>query len=88
MGGVAQDKALRIELMLRRPADPERLNGCGLLVMNAPHTLAGDLAVILPEIARRLSDGADAYFYLGPILGPSEPARRTDTPYRGKRSTA
>jgi 23S rRNA (adenine2030-N6)-methyltransferase len=88
MGGVTQHKALRIELMLRRPADPERLNGCGLLVMNAPHTLAGDLAVILPEIARRLSDGADAYFYLGPILGPSEPARRTDTPYRGKRSTA
>jgi 23S rRNA (adenine2030-N6)-methyltransferase len=82
------DKALRIELTLRRPVDPERLNGCGLLVINPPHTLARDLIVILPELTRRLSDGAGANFYLGPILGSEGPTRRSDTPLRRKRSTA
>jgi len=87
-GRVAADKGLRIELMLRRPTDPQRLNGCGLLVANAPHTLADDLAGILPEIARRLSDDGGAHAYIGPILGAGGPARRRDTPYRRKRLTA
>ena len=82
------DKGLRIELMLRLPADPARLNGCGLLVINAPHTLADDLGGILPEIARRLSDDGGAHYYIGPILGAGSPARRRDTPYRRKRLTA
>jgi 23S rRNA (adenine2030-N6)-methyltransferase len=82
------DKALRIELTLRRPVDPERLNGCGLLVINPPHTLAHDLTLVLPELTRRLSDSAGASFYLGPILGAEEPTRRSDTPHRRKRSTA
>jgi 23S rRNA (adenine2030-N6)-methyltransferase len=78
------DKALRVELMLRRPTDPDRLNGCGLVVINAPHTLAGDLSVVLGEIARRLSDDAAGYFYVGAILGAGAPA----TPHRRKRLTA
>jgi 23S rRNA (adenine2030-N6)-methyltransferase len=86
-GGSTGSKALRIELMLRRPVDPERLNGCGLLVINAPHTLAGDLTVVLPEMARRLSDGSGAHCHIGPILDPGGPARRSDTPYRRKRTT-
>jgi 23S rRNA (adenine2030-N6)-methyltransferase len=87
-GGMPHSKALRIELMLRRPVDPERLNGCGLLVMNAPHTLADDLTVMLPEITRRLSVGSGAQFYVGPILGSKGPARRSDTAHRRKRKTA
>lgn len=87
-GQAAADKGMRIELTLRRPVDPERLNGCGLLVINPPHTLAEDLSVVLPELTRRLSDGAGADFYLGPIPGPGGPIRRTDTPHRRKRSTA
>ena len=85
---IAGDRALRIELMLRRPVDPDRLNGCGLVVINAPHTLSDDLAIILPEIARRLSDGGSAHPYIGPILGAGGLPRRTDTPYRRKRTTA
>jgi 23S rRNA (adenine2030-N6)-methyltransferase len=88
VGEIAVDKALRIELMLRRPTDPERLNGCGLVVINAPHTLADDLAVILDEIARRLSDDGGRYFYVGPFSSASEPAHRSDTPHRRKRSAA
>ncbi len=87
-GDSGEDKALRVELMLRRPADPDRLNGCGLLVINPPHTLAGHLAVILPEITRRLSDGAGAHYYIGPILGAGGHAYRTDTPHRRKRTTS
>jgi 23S rRNA (adenine2030-N6)-methyltransferase len=90
-GGLPVDKALRIEVMLRRPADPERLNGCGLLVLNAPHTLTGDLSVILPEITRRLSDGGGAHFHIGhigPDLGAGVSGRRSDTPHRRKRTTA
>jgi 23S rRNA A2030 N6-methylase RlmJ len=79
---------VRIELMLRRPLDPERLNGCGLLVMNAPHTLADDLTVVLAEMTRRLSVGSGARFYVGPILGSGAHAHRSDTPHRRKRKTA
>jgi 23S rRNA (adenine2030-N6)-methyltransferase len=85
---IAGGRALRIELMLRRPVDHDRLNGCGLVVINAPHTLSDDLAIILPEIARRLSDCGDAHSYIGPILEAGGPPRRSDTPYRRKRTTA
>jgi 23S rRNA (adenine2030-N6)-methyltransferase len=88
VAAIAGGRALRIELMLRRPVDPERLNGCGLLVTNAPHTLADELAVVLPEVARRLCDGGGAYFYVGPILGAGGSAHRLDTPHRRKRSIA
>jgi 23S rRNA (adenine2030-N6)-methyltransferase len=85
---VAGKKGLRVELMLRRPVDTERLNGCGLVVINAPHTLADDLTVVLPEIARRLSDDGAAHAYVGPILGAAGPPRRSATPYRRKHTTA
>lgn len=85
---IAGERALRVELMLRRPVDPDRLNGCGLVAINAPHTLSNDLAIILPEIARRLSDDGSAHSFIGPILGAGRPPRRSDTPYRRKRTTA
>jgi 23S rRNA (adenine2030-N6)-methyltransferase len=87
-GGGAESKALRIELMLRRPVDPERLNGCGLVVINPPHTLADDLAAVLPEITRRLSDGGGAHYYVGSILGGGAGARQSDTPHRRKHTGA
>ncbi|MBO0766083.1 MAG: 23S rRNA (adenine(2030)-N(6))-methyltransferase RlmJ [Hyphomicrobiaceae bacterium] len=58
---------LRIELMLRRPVDLGRLNGCGLVVLNPPHTLRDDLLRILPELTRRLRDREGACFHLGSI---------------------
>ena len=48
---------MRVELMIQRPSDPERLNGCGLIVANPPYTLEGELAAVLPELSRRLAAG-------------------------------
>jgi len=48
---------MRIELLIQRPSDPERLNGCGLIVANPPYTLEGELASTLPDLSRRLAAG-------------------------------
>ena len=48
---------MRIELLIQRPSDPERLNGCGLIVANPPYTLEGELRAILPDLSRRLAAG-------------------------------
>ena len=55
LAALAIPKSLRVELMLQRPSDPERLNGCGLIVVNPPYTLEGELAAVLPELSRRLA---------------------------------
>lgn len=57
---VAPPESLAIELLIRAPLDPDRLNGCGLVVLNPPFTLEADLGVLLPVLAERLSDGAGA----------------------------
>jgi 23S rRNA (adenine2030-N6)-methyltransferase len=49
--------ALRLELMIDEPRDPQRLNGCGLFVINPPWTLADEAGLILPALAERLSRG-------------------------------
>jgi 23S rRNA (adenine2030-N6)-methyltransferase len=58
LAALAIPKSLRVELMLQRPSDPERLNGCGLVVVNPPYTLEQELAAVLPELSRRLAVGA------------------------------
>jgi 23S rRNA (adenine2030-N6)-methyltransferase len=83
LSAIAGPKLLRVELMLRRPTDPDRLNGCGLVVASPPHTLEGDLAGILPELTRRLGNGKSAYFNLGD-LGEGGVAHRA-TPRERKR---
>jgi 23S rRNA (adenine2030-N6)-methyltransferase len=65
----AKPPLLGVELLLRHPADTERLNGCGLIVANPPHTLRDALAGVLPELASRLADGRGAHYRLAPISG-------------------
>jgi 23S rRNA (adenine2030-N6)-methyltransferase len=78
---------LRIELIRRRPTDPDILNGCGLVVANPPHALHGELASILPVLTRRLSDGRGARFVLDPLSAGNRGAlRRSATPRLGKRT--
>jgi 23S rRNA (adenine2030-N6)-methyltransferase len=62
-------KALAVELMIRAPDDPTRLNGAGLIVINPPFTLRAKLETLLPELARLLAQGRGAAFRLEP-LGP------------------
>jgi len=62
---------MRVELLIQRPSDPDRLNGCGLVVVNPPYTLDGELTAILPELSRRLAaGGAGARHRLGRIERP------------------
>jgi 23S rRNA (adenine2030-N6)-methyltransferase len=55
LAGLGTRKLLRVELTIESLSDPERLNGCGLVVVNPPYTLESDLAVVLPDLSRRLA---------------------------------
>ena len=43
-----------VELFLREPADPARLNGCGMLVVNPPFQFESEMAPILLALLQRL----------------------------------
>jgi 23S rRNA (adenine2030-N6)-methyltransferase len=58
---------LNIEFMTRRPNDAERLNGCGLMVANPPFTLQSNLEVVLPELSKRMSQGAGSAYHIRPV---------------------
>ena len=47
-------KMLRAELTVAPLSDPTRLNGCGLILVNPPWTLDGELAILLPALAKIL----------------------------------
>jgi 23S rRNA (adenine2030-N6)-methyltransferase len=48
-------KILRAELTIGPPREPNGLAGCGLIAVNPPWTLAGELATLLPELAAILA---------------------------------
>jgi len=64
VAALALPKALAIELMIRGGEDETRLNGAGLIAVNAPFTLAANLKILLPELARVLVQGKGAGFRL------------------------
>jgi len=47
---------IAVELMLREPLDPARLNGCGLLIVNPPFGFAESARLILDALLSRLGD--------------------------------
>jgi len=49
-------KMLRAEVMVRAPAHPPRLFGTGMIIVNPPYTLEGELKVLLPPLAAILAD--------------------------------
>lgn len=49
-------KILRAELSVATIRDPDSLSACGLIAVNPPWTLAGELSILLPELAAVLSD--------------------------------
>lgn len=56
------------ELLIRKPVNPDLLNGCGLVIVNPPYLLADKLAILLPFLADRLAAGPGAtgtYDWLG-----------------------
>lgn len=48
---------LACEMWLREPTDPQRLNGCGLLVVNPPWRFEEEARAILATLLERLGDG-------------------------------
>ncbi len=75
-------KALAVELLVRKPDDPARLNGAGLIVVNAPFTLSARLGALLPDLARLLAQGPGAAFRLE-TLGRERSAVSKDEDSRG-----
>lgn len=57
---LALPKLMSVELLIRHPAQPEQLNGCGLAILNPPFRLEAELAVLLPHLARVLAQGPGA----------------------------
>jgi 23S rRNA (adenine2030-N6)-methyltransferase len=55
LGELGPLRLMRMELMIQRPTDSERLNGCGLVVANPPYTMEEDMAAVLPHLSRRLA---------------------------------
>jgi 23S rRNA (adenine2030-N6)-methyltransferase len=51
-------KVLRAEVTVAASRDDGALTACGLIAVNPPWTLPGELAVMLPELVRVLSAGA------------------------------
>ena len=57
LAGLGLSKTLRMELYTRAPDTAHRLNGCGLLAINPPWTLAKQMAALLPFLSQRLANG-------------------------------
>lgn len=66
---------LRIELFVREPRNPEVLNGCGLVVLNPPFTLAERLEQLLPYLVQLLGQGSGAGHRLDWILPAAAESR-------------
>jgi 23S rRNA (adenine2030-N6)-methyltransferase len=55
--------------MVRRSGEEQRFDGCGLLIVNPPWTLADDLSALLPHLASRLAQGEGAGHRLDWLAG-------------------
>jgi 23S rRNA (adenine2030-N6)-methyltransferase len=62
-------KVLRAELNVAPLGDLTRLNGCGLILVNPPWTLAGELAILLPALVNILGRGPQARYRLDRLDG-------------------
>ena len=61
LAGMDIPRIAAFDFMLRPPDDPERLNGCGVAVVNPPWTLAGYMGKISPWLAGILTGGRGSY---------------------------
>ena len=69
-------KTLRAELYVAPLSDPTRLNGSGLILVNPPWTLHGELSMLLPALAGVLGRQNQGGFKLDWLAGEGEPVGR------------
>jgi 23S rRNA (adenine2030-N6)-methyltransferase len=70
---LAFPKTLRVELTVKPLGDPSRLNGCGLILVNPPWRLAGELEILLPALAAALGQQGKGGFRLDWLAGEAPP---------------
>ena len=68
-------KMLRAELIVSALSDPSRLNGSGLILVNPPWTLEGELATLLPVLARVMGREGKGSFTLDWLSGEAAATR-------------
>jgi len=54
--GTGIPKMLRAEISIRPASNPPRLHGSGMILVNPPFTLEGELRILLPALAQLLGD--------------------------------
>jgi 23S rRNA (adenine2030-N6)-methyltransferase len=69
-------KILRAELSVAPPSDPTRLTGSGLILVNPPWPLHGELSTLLPVLAATLGRQGQGSFRLDWLAGEGEPSGR------------
>jgi 23S rRNA (adenine2030-N6)-methyltransferase len=62
-------KILRAEISVSKPRQFDRLRACGLIVVNPPWTLEGELRLLLPELVLALAQGSAAAHRLDWLAG-------------------
>ncbi|SDG21360.1 23S rRNA (adenine(2030)-N(6))-methyltransferase RlmJ [Pelagibacterium luteolum] len=62
-------KILRLELTIRPPSTPPRLHGTGMIVVNPPYVLEDEMKIVLPTLAKLLSDENRGRFRIDWIRG-------------------
>ncbi len=64
---VGLEKLMAVEFYRRVPDDAKRLNGHGLIMLNAPFTLGDDLKRLLPSLVQILGEQDGASFEITPL---------------------
>ena len=67
-------RLLRAEISIRPASNPPRLHGSGLILVNPPFTLEGELRVLLPALAQLLGDPGQGRHRLEWIRGEAPAA--------------
>jgi len=68
---LARPNTLTVRLMVRDNTSAPGLNGTGLVIINPPFTLEGELKQVLPELTRLLAQGTGATSDIRMLVGES-----------------
>jgi len=76
LGRLGLPKVLRAEILVAPLGDPARLNGAGMILVNPPWTLEGELSAILPALVRIFGGRGKPGFRLDWLSGGRTPSHR------------